>query len=93
MTLTSQQLTEEVQNLIDTSGACYIDEATHLLALGGIDAMRQRCITLTMHPKTPPLKLFVFQLALACAVYPSVRFSKPDSEALASPVTDTPTEN
>jgi hypothetical protein len=88
MTLTAQQLTEEAQNIIDTSGAVYIDEATHLLSRGGVDALRKRCVALAANPKTPSLKLFMYQLALACVLYPSIKQSQ--SEALAAPVTDTP---
>lgn len=77
--LTSQQLTEEAQNLVDTSGAVYIDEATHVLLWGGVDALRARCANLAANPKTPPLKLFVYQLALACTVYPSVKMSQSEA--------------
>lgn len=90
MSLTVQQLTDEVQNIIDTSGACYIEEATHILSWGGVDALRARCVTLAAHPKTPPLKLFVYQLALSCAIYPSARPSQSDALAETSPTT---TEN
>lgn len=92
MSLTSQQLTDEVQNLVDTSGAVYIDEAVSILSWGGVEALRERCARFALDHKTPPLKLFVYQLALACATYPSVRFTKSQSDALVE-TSPTTTEN
>ena len=72
MPLTNDQLTDEVQDFVDTCGATYIEDAIDILSRGGIPELEAELARLrTALHFHPPLKLFVFDLALACAKNPA----------------------
>lgn len=71
MSLTHQQLTEEMQDFVDTCGDTYIEDAIATLSRSGIAGLENEVARLkTALHFHPPLKMFVYELALACAKNP-----------------------
>jgi hypothetical protein len=73
-TLTTKDLTCELQDMIDTVGAIYVEDAVRVLASDGLPALE--AMRAAANPSRSPLLCAVLDLAIVCAKWPAPEWNK-----------------